>query len=412
MSIAVTKVGPYYSSGPISFSSLRSNFGEIDYGEVRISNYRRNTNGSEANPIVPDSTENENISSGNNLRIGGFRNSVKRYFATQSDIDDNSSNSNNPGLRMGRFDSSGKGIDWSGGGYSGRDGYGGSDPYNGNISKNIQKIIRITGTCGSTNTSRAGAQLTPATAENGGAVPVNNVTIFVEGSILGGGGATGQNGGDGLRIMGTSNCKVIMNGGIIYAGGGGGGNGLKGDQASDALCFYFSTYPAGSSCGSCPGCGTDIQDYCNAVSQCNCYAYCTGGGKKGGNEICVSICTDTVYDGGCRKVNYYNVPGGLGGDGGIGGQGQGYGQSRTGGTPGLPGLTSSCGADGTQYATTGQRGQNGGDGGDWGLPGGPPNGGSSGRAITGANYLIYGGNAYNIRGDFNKSPGDGINILD
>ena len=142
MGVLVTKSGPYFSSGPISFSQLRTNFAERSSGTISASQLRRNTNIQEENPIVPDSTENEQISTGLNLSLLQFRNSVKRYIATQSGTDRNDSYPGEPGFRMGRLDLNNRGIDWSGGGYYGRDGQGGGT--SGNLTKNVKKNVYIT----------------------------------------------------------------------------------------------------------------------------------------------------------------------------------------------------------------------------------------------------------------------------
>jgi len=182
MSVSVVKYGPYFSSGSISFSQLRTNFAERGSGEMKASDLRRNTNLREENPIVPDSTENEQISTESNLSLSQFRNSIKKYVATQSGTDTNASYPGEPGFRMGRLDPNGRGIDWSGGGYFGRDGQGGGTT--GNLTKNVQKGVLITGTCGSVRFNLPAAQLSPV-------VQVHNVRIDVSGSILGYGGLGG-----------------------------------------------------------------------------------------------------------------------------------------------------------------------------------------------------------------------------
>ena len=89
MSASVTKAGPYFSSGSISFSSLRNTFKEVSSGSVKASELTRNTNISEKNPIVPDATENSSVSSSNNLKISQFRDTIKYYYITQSGTDTN-----------------------------------------------------------------------------------------------------------------------------------------------------------------------------------------------------------------------------------------------------------------------------------------------------------------------------------
>jgi hypothetical protein len=62
MSLTASKVGPYFASGSISFSQLRTNFkktssGEVIPGEVKASELLRVTDTTNTNPIVPDATE-------------------------------------------------------------------------------------------------------------------------------------------------------------------------------------------------------------------------------------------------------------------------------------------------------------------------------------------------------------------
>ena len=132
----------------------RYNFKETQSGPVKASELFRNTNIRDRNPIVPDSTENDQAAdpytgtaapfvfsdTGTNWKASLMRNSIKRYFATQSGTDIN--------FEMGLFTASGgKGIDWDGQGVADAVG-----SVTGNITRNIYKEIRITGTCGSTDT--------------------------------------------------------------------------------------------------------------------------------------------------------------------------------------------------------------------------------------------------------------------
>ena len=164
-----SETGPFYASGSISFSSLRTNFKKTSSGSIKASEIRRNTSGSETQPIVPDSTENRNsgplsdgISASNNLKLSQFRNSIKYYDLTQgSDIDLN--------LNIAA-----------------------SSLWNSNLQYNIEKRVYLSGTSGSTTTS------TPAASLN--ATAVYNVLLIITGVILGDGGSAGTettNGGNG-----------------------------------------------------------------------------------------------------------------------------------------------------------------------------------------------------------------------
>jgi len=157
MTAAVTKAGPYYSTGSISFSSLRSNFKETSSGTISASELKRITSTSNTNPIVPDCTENRTsgplsngISTENNLKLSQFRNSIKYYYITQTGTDLNFN------------------ID--------------SQSWNSNLNKNIVKKMYISGVCGSNSISN------PAVLLN---VEVYNLIIDVFGSILGAGGKGG-----------------------------------------------------------------------------------------------------------------------------------------------------------------------------------------------------------------------------
>lgn len=313
MSVSVVKAGPYFSSGSISFSSLRSTFKETSSGQVSASELRRNTDTSESNPIVPDSTENEQISSGSNLSISQFRNSIKRYFATQNGTDENSSYSE-PGFRMGRLDPNNRGIDWSGGGYNGRDGQGGGTT--GNLTKNVQKFISINGTCGSVRDGQPGAQLSPV-------VIVHNVRMTVNGTIMGYGGRGGGNGGpdpsgesgtSGLNLgnVGNNNTITVNSGGRIYGGGGGGERGRTGNKGQDGECV-FTTRTQG--CGGKPGCPSGYYETGQWSGDC-CQSYCVGWPK------CKVRCSQYLQGRNCEKRTY--PQGGAGGIGGRGGNGRGY----------------------------------------------------------------------------------------
>lgn len=393
MSVSVTRDGPYFSSGSISFSDLRLRFKETTSGSVSASELRRNTSIDEANAIVPDSTENEKISTGSNLSLSQFRNSIKRYYATQSGTDHNSSYPNEPGFRMGRYDPNGRGIDWSGGGYYGRDGQGGGT--SGNLTKNIQKIIYITGVCGSYYTNMPGAQMAPEPS-------LINIRFNISGAIYGAGGqggyplgnnggGTGFDGGIALNInfnatqLSRNLVVNIESNGRLYGGGGGGGKGRNGLNGSSGTCASYSYYSY-SSCGGgnrCPNGGNVINRNNSGGNDCRC-------GGKGG-------CKEKTYRNDCEVITYYSVPGAPGGIGGNGGNGQGYNQSRSNGEAGAAGTPGGC----PTYGGSGENGRNGGNGGDWGQNGqagggrsdiGGWPGGRTGAAIniTANNYKLIG----------------------
>jgi len=408
MSVSVVKSGPYYSSGPISFSSLRTNFAERSSGVISALDLRRNTSTSAENPVVPDSTENEQISTGSNLKLSQFRNSVKRYTATQSGTDDNSSNPNEPGFRMGRYNSSlvMTGIDWSGGGDSGRDGVSGG--FTGNHTKNIQKFIKITGTCGSVQTGQAAAQLATG-------FTVHNVRIEVYGSILGFG---GRGGGNWFNPAGTSNgdqdgengfhalqfnavgnnCRVfISSGSRVWAGGGGGERGRTGRNGSDGLCVEGTRTQGCGGMPGCPGGFTEVSTWRGGC--CQSYSYCCGLFNCG-----CTACSQYLQGRNCEKRT--TLLGGLGGRGGKGGNARGYNNQggSTSGEPGNPGAdsTTPCGGNRVPAAGRGEDGGRGGDGGDWAQHGQEVTdeyfAGIEGKAINSTD-----GGRYDVSGSINSS---------
>lgn len=108
MTVSITKAGPYYASGAITFSSLRTNFRaqnidgtyNSDSLPIKASELRRITNQAVSNPTVPDATENTNISTDYNLKLSQFINSIKYYTLTQSGVDNNSGNNLIPGFNL------------------------------------------------------------------------------------------------------------------------------------------------------------------------------------------------------------------------------------------------------------------------------------------------------------------------
>lgn len=425
MSVTVVKDGPHFSSGSISFGSLRSIFKETNSGPIRASELRRNTDNNAYDPIVPDSSENENISTGSNLRLSQFRNSVKRYRAYQTGVDDNSHGRTEPGFRIGLLNLYGKGIDWSGGGYNGRDGQGrpsGSVP---NLSKNIQKFVYIQGTCGSIRTDQPAAQLSPA-------VPNRNVRIEVSGSILGQGGLggynpvpggpdnpSGENGGPAFNLdNGLAGGQItpvfVLSSARIYGGGGGGEQGKNGSSGSQGTCIRDYSV---SSCGSTPSCSSGGSLIFTGTGPCCQYQQtttCVPGTTCTQFQIsflgCVPTpqsCTTTTNCianrtfGVCRISQPSTTP--TRGIGGPGGNGQGYTRTRTSGSNSLIGPTCpTCPSDFTlSGGSCGTDGQRGGDGGDWGsdgqeTPRGP-------RGTRGRGGVAMAGNGYRVSGSINSS---------
>jgi len=419
MPVTVTKNpgqgdAPFFSSGSISFSSLRSAFMEIDSGSVSASVLRRNTNTQLANPIVPDSTENAQISTENNLSLSQFRNSIKRYLAVQTGTDDNADFPGEPGFRMGLFASNGRGIDWSGGGSSGVDGQDGGGT--GNHSRNVQKTIRINGTCGSVRLTDSSGLITAAAQLTGESISqVNNVRIEVFGSLLGYGGdggfdptgfpngnESGEDGGHALNLgnTGSNNVVFVDPNARIWGGGGGGEQGGNGERPLPGTCRREY---AVQQCGGTPNCnqgGTRVRNFGGNCCQSTC------DGWPGCRERCVNWLNGII----CRIEQISTTP--VQGIGGRGGNGQGYNKPRTDGENGT-GAATDCPTCPNGFGLIGgvctSAGQIGGNGGDWGTAGdaavdnGGPESvpGAAGRAITfnGDDYALIGTiNTNTVRG--------------
>ena len=465
MPVSVTKEGPYFNGGSapsnttnIKFSQMRDVFkldlkGSTATGSdatsiIKASELRRNTDGNARDPIVPDAVINEDIAAlganslKNNWKVSQMRNSIKRFWATQSGTD--------VYFAMGRYsgppgscpDSSNCGIDWGGYGVGGRDS---TSSGNGNLTKNIQKFIKIEGTCGATDSGSWGGQGNDpgagtwsqgtAAARLSPVVPARNVRIWVYGSILGAGGEGGYDsrgyhrasntmygadpgtpGGIALRINNPSGNEVWVdiksNNGKIWGGGGGGEQGRNGDIPQPGECKReWET----SGCGSAAGCGSGESISTWSGGCCTWYQFCNGPWENWCNEHCGG---NTQYRL-CREIRTSTIP--TQGIGGRGGDGQGYQQNKTNGQAGTnpaekcptcdSGFTLSGGA-----CTT--AGNTGGDGGDWGSAGEntsagnamrppqPSNGGTAGPAICGSNYNLRGiVNGNTVKGSTNTSCG-------
>lgn len=350
----------FYSSGSISFSSLRSNFKEQVSGEIKASELRRNDSLTDTNPIVPTAKENLAISTSSNLKLSQFKNSIKYYNLTQTETDLNL-DIGNPKNTNTQYDN-----------------------WNGNLNYNIKKIAYLNGICGSNNNTLPSVKLSNNAC---------NLLINVSGQIYAAGGSggtsssvSGENGGNALLINPTvgNNISVRINElAQIYGGGGGGERGKKGSNGDDGKCINYSYYER-KKCRSCPDCdGKDKRLYCyDRQGRCSTiYQY---------REIK------------CRKSNVTSVNGGIGGAGGNGGHGRGYNYpdpilNLLDGSEGSDGTNPRCtgyDANGNPIPAAGKKGQTGGSGGNWGKGGVSTNntetssGGSAGKAITGANYII------------------------
>jgi hypothetical protein len=372
MSLTANKVGPYFSSGSISFSQLRTNFKEKSTGEVKASELLRVTDTTNIDPIVPDATENSEIATSSNLKTSQFRNSIKYYNLNQGGGDTD--------LNLNISDST---------------------LWNGNLGKTIVKTVTLAGTTGSTN-SNAAASLD--------ASAVYNVLLIITGSIQGTGGSAGTetvNGGDGgdaiyinTNSTGTVTIRTSGGGAQVYGGGGGGGGGGDGGTGGGGQYTQSgSSYWANTVCS-----GNGMPCYTlNPPFPCNCENECRR----------IRSCGDginyTLWERKCRYCysNTYYTNGGAGGDAKNGGLGQGYSQTRT------LGVNGDSGSNGGTNAGRGGTGGTSGTGGNWGENGTDGNtgntgnngnrtsglagnngtlGGTAGRAVAGSGYVIDTGN--------------------
>ena len=156
MSVVVEKT-PLFTIGQIKFSDLREKFKGVTSGPISAKELRRDTTVStslstavvgQIDPIVPDCTENESISTENNLSLLTFRNSIKTYDLRQKFTN----------LNLNIAEQS----------------------WNGNLNKNIMKRFIVSGRIGSNDPSKAAATLTDS--------DVYNLTVEVNGQIWGAGG--------------------------------------------------------------------------------------------------------------------------------------------------------------------------------------------------------------------------------
>ena len=126
MAVNISKVEKLTgSSGPISFSQIKDEFGG-NTTNIRASLYRRNDgdnvdwdgpDASKIEPKIPDATENQDIGSKNNWNVSALRNTVMEYNVTQSGSSE----------ELAYFDSD-------------------TSTWNGNLNRNVLKKFDVTGT--------------------------------------------------------------------------------------------------------------------------------------------------------------------------------------------------------------------------------------------------------------------------
>ena len=375
MAITVTKTGPFFTSGAISFSAMRNTFRlNNPTGTISASELLRDTNTSNPDPILPDATENLDVATTSDWKTSQIRDSIKFYNLTQPSSDTNVN-----------FD-----ID--------------AQAWNGNLGRNIVKKLNLEGTCGSNSTSLRAAQVDQA---------ANNLTIDVSGDIFGCGadatvtGPDGADGGDALGITGGgNNIKVnLQSTARIYGGGGAGEHGAQGATGQSGTCFdyIFGTVASGCGfCGDCSNLGAGYENFagCDNAGGCNCGGWWFWSG-------CADFTRTTAQ---CRKQDPTVVAGGSGGTGGDGGRGRGFNfqsGSLAGASGGAGSAFSGCsGFTGTiTPGGTGATGETGASGGEWGLSGGNTSntgdGGDAGAAIFPSGITVTGSiNSNTLKGSY------------
>ena len=289
MAITVTKSGPYFTSGAISFSAMRNTFRlNNPTGTISASELLRNTDTTNTDPILPDATENDDVATTTNWKTSQIRDSIKFYNVTQPSGDTNVN------------------LDID------------AQAWNGNLGRNIVKKMNLQGICGSNSTSLRAAQVDQT---------AHNLTIDVSGDIFGCGadatttGPDGADGGDALGITGGgNNIKVnLQSTARIYGGGGAGEHGAQGATGQSGTCFNYIFGQVASGCGFCGDCsnlGAGYENYagCNNVGGCACGGWWFWSG-------CQNYTRSTAE---CRKQDPQTVAGGAGGAGGDGGRGRGF----------------------------------------------------------------------------------------
>jgi len=357
MSITASVTPLFTSLQNVKFSDLRSSFKEVTSGSVSASELRRNTDTTNTNPIVPDATENANVSTSNNLKLSQFKNTIKYHDLTQTSTDQN--------INLATLSAATAGTNWPS-----------------NLSKTIVKRVNINGVISSTSTATVPLSIN---------ANVYNLNLIISGGIYaeGGSGGTssspnGTSGGNAMSLISSGGNIYVktLSTAKVYGGGGGGAQGLQGASSDYGTCYTYSDSDTGASCSGCPGCpaGTSYVK-CFDKGSCGCGKGCSASGKA------------TT----CRTYNYYNSAKTAGGAGGTGGPGRGYSNS-TGsltGSAGVLGTDTSCPGAYTSVVKTSSRGDTGASGGEWGTKGTDagtgatdPKGGAAGAAIIGSKYVI------------------------
>lgn len=423
MAVNATHSTFFNGNSAISFRALQQKFGG-NSKNVKFSKYKRDTSLNNANPTVPDATENASIPTTNdNLTASDYRGSIKQYVLIQSGTDVN--------LTFHRNAVSATTHHW-----------------NNNLEKNVIKILKVRGTVIAGSVSRYALKFDGTGY---------NLSVNISGTVAGfrgtgaaaGSDGDGGNGGNAFYVYNsadTSYNTAIFHArinGVVAGGGGGGGAGRAGDL-KNARCRFNSSTTANSNkskesggtvCRSarCPSSQTVSGISGSLVEEGGCdkrgsvdperdrgrkrrrrFLFWGGGrNRKGRRDTKGRGCHGRarVYD--CysnanKNCNYnhnYRVSA-TGGAGGAGGSGYGSDgssiQTKSAGSLGSSGSTIACSTvvSGVSGNAVGDAGTKGGGGGKKGEAGGAGSnsGGNAGRAITGRRISFNGTSGKNYFG--------------
>ena len=379
MSVSVSRQGPFFNTGPISWSDLREEFRaanidgtfDTDNDPISVSDLYRSTDKTITDPIVPDCEENRESGPSNNgvptsgsFAISRMRDTIKYYLVTQSGTDTNVD-----------FDSL-TNIN-----------------YQVNLNRNIRKRIRVNGTITAQSVNNPAAQFN-AQASN------IRIEIGGDGRVLGfhgvGGtgspkksgkvlGQQGQAGGPAFELNsanGNNNVIFLNSQSNVWGGGGGGRGGKDGSGTTQQLQQYQGNQQQVTDVFGNPACEPDGgKKSCEQTKPPGSQGTpgCAGIYDLAQNGCACSLCQASV------KITFKTA----GGDGAAG--------------RGVGNLTASLiGEDGEDGDA-----ESGGDGGDWGQAGnGSDNelgtGGAGGAAMSGS------GNNFTITGAINSTTIKGL----
>lgn len=198
MAVNISKVEKLTgSSGPISFSQIKDEFGG-NTTNIRASLYRRNVgddvdwdgpNASKIEPKIPDATENEDIASESNWNVSALRNTVMEYNVTQSGDNE----------ELAYFDSD-------------------TSTWNGNLNRNVLKKFDVTGTVFANEIDKDALTFE-------GSLYNLEIEVDATGKIYGEGGSIGNGSGSGVSYNvgtlthvfnnATDQTISLSNGGVI-----------------------------------------------------------------------------------------------------------------------------------------------------------------------------------------------------